>query len=129
MPYIPAQKAALLVPSGPQGFHLFTVLTNACADGSHLLVSISSVRDGKFCDPACIVHAGEHEFIKQRSFVEYRRLTMTRGVLIAKNVDGGVYQAKPPVSDALFTRICAGMDETDFGARGMHAYFQKNKNR
>lgn len=59
MSYKPIKKGPLLIPSGsnrnPDGLHLHIILTDACANCQHLLVSISTVRVGQYHDPTCIV--------------------------------------------------------------------------
>ena len=57
---------------------LFVVLTNPFDDTGDgilrvLLVSLSSIRSYYHYDPACILKPGEHPFVKQESFVVYKR--------------------------------------------------------
>lgn len=131
MPYKPVSRATLLIPSGPptnpDKLHLHVILTDECAAGFHLLGSIASVQRGRFHDKSCIIEAGEHEFIKHDSYFIYRRLTTARGSHIVKCVDGWLYRPKDPVSVALYNRICAGIDRSDFSPRGMQAYWAENK--
>jgi len=79
MPWVCQAGGALLIPTGP-GYHLFVIL-NAPADfptyppRSCVLVSFSTIRSGPY-DATRIVPAGAHPFIKERSFVAYRRARM-----------------------------------------------------
>lgn len=131
MPYNPVSKATLLIPSGslrnPNAKHLHVILTDACADGLHLLGSITSVQRGIFHDKTCIIQAGEHPFITHDSYFAYRRLMTSLGNHVIKCVDGWEYNPKEPVSDALFDRICAGIDVSEFTPRGMRTYWEENK--
>lgn len=82
MAFVPTKGCALLIPSGPPSdpdqLHLHALLTDAVNDPCHLVVSFSRIKRGVFYDGTCIVKAGEHNFIKQDSYVEYRRTTIMR---------------------------------------------------
>ena len=74
--FLPYPGATLLIPSGPEHdpdrMHLFVVLTNPFDDRGDgvqrvLLVSLSTVHDHKNHDPACVLEAGEHRFVKHES--------------------------------------------------------------
>lgn len=131
MPFIPAKKATLLIPSGsdrnPDSLHLHVMLTNACKDNQHLLVSLATARDGQFYDTACVIELGEHPFIARQSCVVYRRLRTSHRLHLIKCVDGGLFVEREPVSDDLYERICAGIDASQFAPQGMRAYWTKNK--
>lgn len=131
MPYSPVRKAALLIPSGspqnPEAKHLYVILTDACADGFHLLGSVTSVHRGIFHDKTCIIQAGGHPFITHDSYFEYRRLRTVRGNHIETCVNGWVYSPKDPVTDALFDRICVGINISEFTPRGMREYWEENE--
>lgn len=66
MAYVPYKKGTLLIPTGNTK-HLFVIVTDKCAESCHLLVNITSVRDGMEHDKTTIIEAGEHSFIKHRS--------------------------------------------------------------
>ena len=70
--FFPVERATLLIPSGtesdPDRKHLFILLNNPITDEKLiLLVSLSSIKQGHYHDPACIIDANEteHEFIKK----------------------------------------------------------------
>ncbi|WP_432284133.1 hypothetical protein SLT36_20295 [Aminobacter sp. BA135] len=131
MTYAVAKKAALLMPSGPleDGQHLYVIMTNPCDQGKSLLVSISSIKDGRFHDPACIIEVGEHPFVTKRSFVEYRLSRIIRCDHIAKCVAGWVFTPKAGVSDELFAKIEAGIEASDFTPKLVTTYHQANRHR
>lgn len=128
MPFQPVKKATLLMPSGPAAdpnrLHLFVILTDPCPRGANLLVSVSSVREGRFHDPACIVEAGEHRRIKVRSWVEYR---LTRAVLCAALIKGEaawLYRPDEPITDELHRRMCGGLMASDHCPPRLRRYFE-----
>jgi len=131
MPYVVARGNALLIPSGthsdPNRKHLFVVLTDACAAGAHLLVSLSSIKPNVFHDPACLVAAGEHPFVTVDSFVEYRLARTIDAAHIVKCVAGWVYTPREPVTPALLQRTCDGIEQTRFVPKRIHAYYMTNK--
>ncbi|MEN9868974.1 MAG: hypothetical protein RL748_4564 [Pseudomonadota bacterium] len=69
---------ALLIPSGPQGSHLFIVLNDpkplpGYGNGDHcVLANISSIKPHIAHDETCLVQVGTHPFVTQPSFVYYR---------------------------------------------------------
>jgi hypothetical protein len=70
MPYVPAVKDTILIPSG-NGLHLYAIITPQCRWGHHLIVSISSIKQGRYHDPTCELEAGKHSFVTRPSFVHY----------------------------------------------------------
>src|SRR3990172_4261020 len=118
MAFKPVTKAAFLVPSGtslkPDAFHLHVILTEACKDGQHLIGSIGSIYPDKFNDPTCEFKGGEHSFIKHPSFFEYRRLRTVPGTHLTKCVDGWEYKTKTAITEAIYQKICAGIDVSNF---------------
>lgn len=130
MAYTPAPKDTLLIPSGshrnPDAKHLYVILTNTCNYSQHLLVNITTQRDGVFHDPACTIQPGEHRFIINESYVEYKRATVIHTARIIKCVGGWVYTPHDPVSDDLFERIRDGVNSSRFMPRSMKSYFAQN---
>lgn len=127
MPYIPARKATLLIPSGPSGFHLYVILTDACDDDLHLIGSICSIRRGTKYDSTCVIKPGEHKFCKHDSYFLYRRLITIKGSHLTKCVDGWEFKINNPVSNVLYKRICDGIEKSSFTPRGMEAFWAANK--
>jgi len=128
--YEPGRGKTLLIPSGtdndPNRRHLFVVLTNPCAEGQVLLVSLSSVRDGVHHDPACIFEAGEHEFVRQRSFAAYRLARIERADHISRCVDGWLFTPRDAMDDALVQRMCEGLMLSDFAPVRIIRYYEAN---
>jgi hypothetical protein len=118
----------LLIPSGsdlrPDGKHLFVILNDPCKNGQHALVSISSIRDGQYHDPTCLIEAGEHEFIRIRSFVQYQMARIERTQHLINCVGGWTFIEKAAVSEALVDRMFAGAIDSDFTPRFVQEYLE-----
>lgn len=128
MPYTPYKKGTLLVPSGshssPEGKHLFAIVTDKCADDQHLMVSFSTIKEGRFHDPACEVPVGSHKFITQDSYVNYRQARIERVDHLTKCVDGWVFTPNDDISDALLARIQQGIVDSEFVAKRILVRFR-----
>jgi hypothetical protein len=130
MPYEPIKKGTLLIPSGswhnPDAPHLHVIVTDSCANGQHLLVSISTLKENQFFDDACLVDEGEHDFITARSFVYYRKARLDRTTHIVKCVNGGLFRPREPTSESLFERICQGINASRFIPKWTRTYYIEN---
>ncbi len=80
--FVPYRRATLLIPSGPahdpDRKHLFIVLTDPAqvleyTEKYSLLVGVASVQTDLPHDPTCLLDAGDHEFIRHKSYVHYAR--------------------------------------------------------
>lgn len=118
--FLPLRRATLLIPSGPQGDeerkHLFVLLTNPHEDvngrKSVLLASLSSVRAGVPHDPSCILHAGDHPFVKRDSYVLYQKMRLEEVEKVLRGVRSGQLIPLEPMDGAVFARICKGLEES-----------------
>ncbi len=101
MTFKPQKKATLLMPSGPpddpERRHLWVILTDSCQHEANLLVNVSTLRDGRFHDPACILEPGEHKRITVRSWIEYRRAKAVYSSALIKGEAAWLY----PPADGL----------------------------
>jgi hypothetical protein len=109
------RRATLLIPSGtaddPDWKHLFIVLTDPVGrDREVLLSSISSVVAGRPPDPACLLYAGDHPFIRHDSYVSYRFLRIESEAALLRGLQSGALVAHDPLESALFARVCHGME-------------------
>lgn len=124
--YVPYPRGALLIPCEGAPGHLFVILTSRCGDGGHLLVSISSVKDGIAFDETCVFDGGEHEFINKKSFVYYRFAEMKPAVHIRRMVGKNFYKVKNDFDDPHFQRICDGIPVSEFVKPWVVRYFAAN---
>ena len=123
--FVPYRRATLLVPSGPahdsERKHLLVVLTDPAEvlefAGKHsLLVGIASIYPEIPYDPACELHAGNHEFIRHRSYVEFARARIELSQKIVNGVKLGEFAPKAMLAQDIFARVCKGLTESRFTA-------------
>jgi hypothetical protein len=123
MPYVPAVKDTLLIPSGT-GQHLFAIITPRCRWGHHLIVSLSSIKAGRYHDQTCELEAGRHSFIKVPSFVRYETCRTVDASHLATCVDNGSFLLRQPIPDDWLTRICDGLAVSDRVAQRIWDYYK-----
>jgi hypothetical protein len=105
VPYVPRKGDAFLVESGDR-LHLHVVLTDKDRDGSHLLVSVSTIKPGaRYVDYTCEIQAGEHPFVTVPSFVYYHHVQPRHANHIVKCVASGYFKQQNPINPALLDRI------------------------
>lgn len=130
MTYSPEPQKTLLLPSGtfesPDKKHLFIIMTKVCANGQHLLLSVSSIKEGVKYDATCELQVGCHPFVTLPSYVFYAKASQVRSDLLIKCVDGWVYTPKERLADDVFGRVCAGVDASPFTPRWAKKYFAEN---
>ncbi len=118
MPYEPGRGKTLLIPSGtnadPNKKHLFVILTDACRDGRHLLVSLSRVKEGVHHDAACVFAAGEHRFVREESFAVYRLARIEPAAKLIRHVEAWDFTPKDDMPNHIVERMCAGIEASDF---------------
>lgn len=118
--FLPLRRATLLVPSGPENDpdrkHLFILLTDPADAGSGvkavLMVSLSSIKPGLPYDPACVLHSGDHPFVKKDSFVVYQKSRIEDADKVLRGVKDGKLVPQAPMDTAVFARICKGLEDS-----------------
>jgi hypothetical protein len=125
MSYLPAKGKCFLIPSGPleDGKHLFVIVTNKCPADCHLLISRSSVEPGEYYDPACLLQAGDHPFIKHLSFVVYSKALIISHDDIIARVRDFTFLIKEDVSDTVAVKIRDGIAQSKRSTKKIKAYF------
>jgi hypothetical protein len=126
MSYVPNPRGTLLIPSGP-GHHLFVVMTKKCSSGCHLILNITSIKAGKFHDPACVFAGGEHPLITQPCYVYYKMADQKNAQSVTKFVDSKFYVDKTEIDQAHFDKICAGIFTSKFSSPWVKKYFTDNR--
>ncbi|NEH52970.1 hypothetical protein GR210_29810 [Rhizobium leguminosarum] len=112
MSYVPYKAASFLGPIN-EVHHLFAVMNNPCAAAQCLLINITSVKPGKYHDPACELDVGDHAFIKHPSYALYRLAETMRADRISKLVNLNYYLTKDDWDPVIFQRIVDGIRNSD----------------
>lgn len=105
--YRPHRKGTLLIDSGTSGKHLYFIVTDACAEGYHLLVNISTLRSDRD-DQTCVLPIGCHPFVTADSYVVYRMADIQSADKISRMVAGWVWTPKEDCTEKLIEMIFAG---------------------
>ena len=117
------QGATLLMPSGPDGDHLFVVLNNPKVFpdyGSNpqvLLVNLSTVRQGVHFDATCVLQPGCHPFVKVESYVVYRSARLEPEAHLLGLVQKGLFRPHDPMPAAIVGAIRSGLIASPFTKR------------
>jgi len=131
--FVPYRRATLLVPSGPahdpERRHLFIILTDPAEvldyAGKHsLLVGVVSIYPNVPHDPACELHAGNHEFIRHRSYVAYAQARIELSQKLVNGVKKGVLVPKAMLAQEIFARVCKGLVESRFTTPRILAFYR-----
>lgn len=122
MPFTPYRRATLLIPSGPVGNHLFGIVSDACPQGQQILLSFSTVREGRYHDPTCLVSVGEHPFIVDPSWIVYRDARIEQTAKLTRMVESGYYQTNDVLDEDLAARMFGGVGISDHTPRYVIRY-------
>ena len=121
------QGATLLMPSGPDGDHLFVVLNdpkvfpNYGSNPQVLLVNLSGVRQGVHFDPTCLLQPGCHRFVKVKNYVVYRSARVEPEAHLLALVQKGVFRPHDPMPAAIVGAIRSGLLASLFTKREFKA--------
>ncbi len=131
--FVPYRRATLLIPSGPardpDRKHLFIVLTDPAqvleyTEKHSLLVGVTSFQTGLPHDPTCLLGAGDHEFIRHRSYVHYARALIQPSQGILNGVKKGVLVPKAMLVEEIFARVCRGLVESRSTPRKIVSFYE-----
>lgn len=115
--------ATLLMPSGADGDHLFVVLNQPKTFPGYggqpcvVFVNISTVRQGAMHDPTCILDAGCHPFVKQESYIVYRKARIEPVLRVQRLVRQGFFRPHVPFEEELLALIKIGLRSSPFTTR------------
>lgn len=119
----PQQGATLLMPSGPDGDHLFVVLNDPkvfpdYGSNPHvLLVNLSTVRQSVHFDATCLLPPGCHPFVKVESYVVYRSARVESEAHLFGLVEKGLFRPQDPMPTAIVGAIRSGLIASPFTKR------------
>jgi hypothetical protein len=113
----PKETFLLNATTSPYTPHLNIVLTEPWKHkGSEcvLLVNVTSIRDGIWHDPACVLQKGEHPFITHNSYILYAKAHLANVNYLLKIISLERNNSQADVSELLYKRICTGLINSDF---------------
>ncbi|AAZ33705.1 conserved hypothetical protein [Pseudomonas savastanoi pv. phaseolicola 1448A] len=124
------QQGTLFIVTGPVP-HLHVVMNDPVHCGeinemSVLVVNFSSVQQGAFHDPACVLHPGCHPFINRKSWVVYRGATVLKVPRLETQIIAGDVRPDTPVSRIVYDQVRAGFDLSDLVAPKISRYLRKH---
>lgn len=121
---MPSKKDAIFIPSGKTP-HLFFVLTDPCKDGKQLIVNISRVVSTIEADPACILHVGDHPFIREDSAVMYGLACAVTEQSLVDGLASKEFKAAAPISDEVHKKLCEGLLASRHTPAHIKTYFRQ----
>ena len=124
------KRATLLIESGPANDpsrkHLFVCLTDVSGpDKETLMVSVSTWRAGFDVDDTCHLFAGDHVFIKHKSFIDYRNARIVEADKLIKGERQGLFVAMDALESSVFARVCYGLEKSPFTAPKHLKFYQR----
>lgn len=124
------QQGTLFILTGPVP-HLHVVMNNPVFCGeigemSVLVVNVSSVQQGAFHDPACVLHPGCHPFISRASWVVYRGATVLKVPRLEAQIASGDVRPDHPVSRLVYDQVRSGFDVSDLVAAKIARYLRRH---
>jgi len=122
----PYKRSSLLAPFNELP-HLFAVLNDPCRDGLNLLVMITSIKEGRIYDQACVLKSGDHPFIIRPSYLLYRMAETVKTQHISKMIKSRYYLKKEDFEAPVFQRIANGIYTSDETKLRILNYAKANK--
>lgn len=124
------KRATLLIASGPASDpnkkHLFICLTDVVGTSKEtLMVSASTHRAGFPADDTCHLFAGDHPFIKHKSYIDYQNARVIEADKLVKGERQGLLKAMDPLESSVFARVCYGLETSPFTALKYLEFYQR----
>jgi hypothetical protein len=97
--------------ANPSGSHLFVCMTARNKEANSIIVPITSLHN--YSDQSCVLHVGDHRFIRQDSCVSYDFAQILPAGEIEARIADQTYATHDPVSDAVWIRLLVGFVTSD----------------
>ena len=97
----------------PTHEHLHVVVCDV-TETTVTVVFVSSVKEGKEYDPACLLKKGDHPFISHDSYIVYDKFQYCDKKELEWRLRMGEYSTEPDVSGELLERIRSGAQTTEY---------------
>lgn len=121
-----AKAGTLLIPSGPthdaDRKHLHIVCTDPCENGNQVVVSVVSWTS-ELCDNTCILQAYEHDFLKHKSYVFYRKARIEAAATLDNGIQNGTFKLRDPINGQSFLKVCKGICSSSQTPRKVKIYY------
>ena len=110
--FAPIRRMTLWIPGtgpshDPERGHLFIILTDPCPAGMNLLVPVCSA--GPKSDTTCLLGAGDHPFLKKKSFVAYHLLNTYAATPLVEQEQKKIIRCKGLLDEKIFALVCSGV--------------------
>jgi len=92
-------------PTGEEKRHLRIIITNADVELNYVVVSVTTLYHRNIQDCSCILQKSDHNFIKHKSIVDFKRTKIMSSVEIANGILKGLLIPKDSVRDDVLQRI------------------------
>lgn len=90
-----------------------------------LSVNITTIKEGKYFDPACVCSVGDHPFIKNDSYVIYNKAEIFGVDSVISNIKKNFAKISDPCSDELFIRVLEGFNKSERVKNHIKKHFDK----
>ena len=85
--------------------HLSIILTEPNSTGQVVVVTVTSLKDAEGQQPECVLHAGDHPFIRHDSVVGFKQAEARNYKDIIERQLNGTFIHKEPLEPAVFGRV------------------------
>lgn len=82
-----------------------------------IAVNISSIKENVDYDKTCVLHVGDHPFIKHDSYVRYKDATAMKVENILEKISHREITVLENLSDEVFERVFAGFEKSEYTSR------------
>lgn len=96
--------------------HLWIIISDTDTDPDELVI-VCLLSWQEYHDQACILHPGDHPFVKHDTCVNYPSATLAHRTKLESLLKAGNLKAKAPVSAELLGRIRMAVSESDIPSK------------
>lgn len=125
MPQPPYRRGTILIPSGPSHdpgrVHLFVVCSDPCEQQKVVLVPFATYTND-LCDQTCLVFAGEHPFVRHKSYVLYRNARIVGCEEISRGIANGALRVHDDLNGQTFLKVKNGLCRSLYTPRKIKNY-------
>lgn|SRR5690554_2074173 len=124
------RRGTLLILTGPVD-HLHIVMNDPVywpERGAEmvLIVNISSIKEGIYHDPSCVLQPGCHPFVRVPSWTRYKDALISDAGRLGEKVDEGECRPMDPVSWGVYEAVRAGFDVSRHVTGSIKRFLRQN---